>query len=106
MRYEADKQGQTAPPDASSKQKSYQENNFRTMLSKLEEAEQGKLALELLIPGMEMLFDAIDLADADWQEGFWGSWGKLEPTMRWPFIGAGNRSTRSDRSLFPKRSRN
>jgi hypothetical protein len=55
-----------------------QENNFRVMLSTFEEAEQGKLALDLLIPSLEMLFNAIDLADTDWQEGFWDARGELE----------------------------
>ena len=48
------------------------------MLSKLTEAEEGKLALSSLIPELETLFNAIDLDDQDWKEGFWDSWGDLE----------------------------
>ncbi len=36
------------------------------------------MALDSLIPELEALFNAIDLADADWQEGFWDSWSDLE----------------------------
>lgn len=48
------------------------------MLSKLTEAEEGKLALSALIPELEELFNAVDLSDPEWREGFWDSWGDLE----------------------------
>lgn len=57
---------------------SYQERQLRMMLWKLAEAEEGKLALSYLIPDLEGLFHAVDLADPDWQKGFWYSWGELE----------------------------
>jgi hypothetical protein len=55
-----------------------QERNLRMMLSKLSECENGQLALDCLIPELEELFNAVNLADEDWQEGFWSSWGDLE----------------------------
>ncbi len=55
-----------------------QETKLRTMLSALAEFENGQLALDLLIPELEGLFNAVDLDDLDWQKGFWYSWGELE----------------------------
>ena len=55
-----------------------QERNLRMMLSKLAAFESGQLALNLLIPALEGLFNAVDLHDRDWQERFWDSWGDLE----------------------------
>ena len=55
-----------------------QQHNLLLMLSKLAETEDGKLALSSLIPDLEALFNAVDLADPDGREGFWDSWGELE----------------------------
>ena len=47
------------------------------------------MALSSLIPELEGLFNAVNLADQDWREGFWASWGELEINyamaldMRW-----------------------
>ena len=55
-----------------------QECNLRLMLSKLVAFENCQLALSELIPELEALFNAVDLEDEDWQEGFWDSWSDLE----------------------------
>jgi len=55
-----------------------QESTLRLMLSKLTDAEEGKLALSALLPELEALFIAVDLSDSDWREGFWDSWSDLE----------------------------
>lgn len=55
-----------------------QERNLRMMLSKLAAFENSELALSSLIPELEGLFNAVDLADPDWREGFWDLWGDLE----------------------------
>jgi hypothetical protein len=55
-----------------------QESNFRLMLSKLVAFENGQLALDLLIPELEGLFNAVNLDNKDWQDGFWDTWGELE----------------------------
>ncbi len=54
------------------------EHNLRLMLSKLAAFDEGKLALSSLIPELETLFNAVDLADPDWREGFWDAWADLE----------------------------
>lgn len=48
------------------------------MLSKLAAFENRQLALSSLIPELEGLFNAVDLDDQGWSEGFWDSWGELE----------------------------
>ena len=54
------------------------ERQLRMMLPKLAAFEKGELALSTLIPELEGLFNAIDLDDKDWQEGFWAAWGEME----------------------------
>ena len=48
------------------------------MLYKLTAFEKHELALSSLIGDLEGLFDALDLQDEYWREGFWDSWGDLE----------------------------
>ena len=55
-----------------------QESNLQLMLAKLAAFESGQLALSSLISELEGLFNTLHLADPDWQEGFWDSWGDLE----------------------------
>jgi hypothetical protein len=54
------------------------ERQLQMMLYKLTAFEKHELALSSLIGDLEGLFDALDLQDEYWREGFWDSWGDLE----------------------------
>jgi hypothetical protein len=55
-----------------------QERQLRVMAFKLDAFAKGELALSALIPELEGLFNAVNLDDQHWREGFWDSWGELE----------------------------